>query len=348
MEKRLLFDSKKEKKINNYKNIIVDTLLDSKTKFEITKKLIYELEYYSFDKALYYALENLKIAQKINDPQLIADSNIIIAKLLMESGRYKESLDILTSINRKQISSRLLVNYFYSLKEAYSELNYYSSIPKNKEKYFLMHQKYQDSLAVILPKNSDDFLRLKEKEYRDQRLLDKALKINSQRLKGKKSGTRDFSLITFERSLLYELTKNKKKEKKYLILSAISDIEASVKDNASLAKLAMILYEEKKIFKAHQFINFSLDDATFFNSKLRFINISSILPVITEAYEKESALQNKKLTQSLIFSTILVIVLLCTTFYIYSQVKKLSEARVELKKVNTKLKDVNNQLNTSN
>ena len=39
---------------------------------------------------------------------------LIIAKLLMESGRYKESLDILTSINRKQISSRLLVNYFYS------------------------------------------------------------------------------------------------------------------------------------------------------------------------------------------------------------------------------------------
>ena len=348
MKKRSLFDSKKEKKISNYKSILIDTLLDGRTKFEITKKLIYELEYYSFDAALHYTSENIKVAQKINDPILIADSNIILAKLLMESGRYEESLDILTNINRKEISPKLLVDYFYTLKEAYSELSYYSSISTNKEKYFFIHQKYQDSLAVILPKNSDVFLRLKEKEYRDQRLLDRALEINSQRLKGKKSGTRDFSLITFERSLLYELIKNKNEEKKYLILSAISDIEASVKDNASLAKLAMILYEEKKIFKAHKYINFSVDDAKFFNSKLRFINLSSILPVITDAYEKESALQNKKLTQSLIFSFILVIILLFTTFYIYRQMKKLSEAREELKKVNSKLKDVNNQLNASN
>ena len=348
MSKRSIFDQNKEKTINNYKNIINDLSLDAKTKFQITKKLIYELEYYSFDSALYYTLENLKIAKTLNDITLIVDSKILLAKLLMESGRYKESLDILTDIDRNKISSKLLPSYFYSLKEGYSELSYYSSIPENKDKYYWLYKNYQDSLAVVLPKNSDELLRLKEKEYRDQRQLDKALSINDKRLLGKKSGTRIYSLITFERSLLYELAKNRRSEKKYLILSSISDIEASVKDNASLAKIAMRLYEEKKIFKAHKYINFSLDDAKFFNSKLRFINLSNILPVITEAYERENSLQNKKLTKSLIFISVLAVFLLFTIIFIHRQYKKLSSARFQLDKANSELKELNSQLNISN
>lgn len=348
MEKRFLFDSNKEKIIGNYKNFLKDKTLDLKTQFQITKKLIYELEYYSFDAALYYALENLKNSKNINESTLIVDSKILLAKLLMESGRYKESLDILTAINRNDISSILLPSYFYSLKESYSELSFYSSIPENKDKYYWMHKKYQDSLSVILPENSDELLRLKEKEYRDERKLDKALLINDKRLMGKKSGTRIYSLITFERSLLHELANNTALEKKYLIFSSISDIEASVKDNASLAKLAMRLYEEKKVFKAHDYINFSLDDAKFFNSKLRFVNLSNILPVITEAYERENKLQNKKLTNSLVFISFLAIFLLFTLIFIYKQYKKLSVTRVQLDAVNSELQNVNSQLNTSN
>jgi len=348
MSNRLVFDNGKEKTINNYKSILADSLLDIKTKFLITKKLIYELEYYSFDSALYYSLENQKLADKINDPVFISESKILIAKILMESGRYKESLDILNEIERKKITSELLSSYYYSLKEGYSELGYYSSIPKNKDLYYKLYNKYQDSLSVILPANSDEILRLKEKKYRDNRQLGEGLKINDLRLKGKKSGTRLFSLITFERSLLYELTKNKPQEKKYLILSAISDIEASVKDNASLSKLAMIFYEENKIFKAHKYINFSLDDAKFFNSKLRFINLSKVLTLITEAYEKQSNNQKNKLTSSLYFISALAIILLFTLILIYKQNKNLSLARKQLNKNNIDLKHLNSQLNSTN
>jgi cell division protein FtsB len=178
--------------------------------------------------------------------------------------------------------------------------------------------------------------------------LDEALKVNEIRIKGKKSGTRLFSLITFERSLLYELAKNTTQEKKYLILSAISDIEASVKDNPSLSKLAMIFYKENKIYKAHKYINFSLDDAKFFNSKLRFINLSKILTLITEAYEKQSDHQKNKLTNSLYFISALAAFLFFTLIFIYKQNKNLSIARKQLKNNNAELKNLNSQLNNSN
>jgi len=348
MEKRLEFDAKKEKLINNYKSILNDSSLDAKTRFQITKKLIYELEFYSFDSALYYTLEIKKLADSISDIDVIIDSKILLAKILVESGRYKESLDVLNEINRKEVPNKLRINYFYALKEVYSELSFYSSIPSNKELYYQNYLKLRDSLSLLLPKNSDEFLRIKEKELRDNRLLEEALKVNEKRLKGKIIGSRDFSLITFERSLLHGLANNREEEKKYLILSAISDIKASVKDNASLSRLAMMLYEEKKIFKAHQYINFSLDDAEFFNSKLRFINLSNILPVITEAYEKESRIQKNKLTKSLIFISVLAVFLLFTIVFGYKQYKRLSEARIQLDKANTELNKVNTQLNLSN
>lgn len=348
MNSRTLYDTNKERIIENYKNILDDKSLEDNTKYQITKKLIFELEYYSFDSALYYTLENKKNAYKLNNKSYINESTILLAKLLVESGRYKESLDILTNINRNQISLKLLPSYFYSLKECFSELSYYSSITNNKEIYYQKYNNYQDSLSNILPKGSDIFLRLKEKEYRDQRLLNKAIEINDKRLLGKKSGTRIYSLITFERSLLYGLAKNRKLEKEFLIKSAISDIQASVKDNASLSKLAQIMYEEKDIFRAHRFINFSLDDAKFFNSKLRFINLSSILPVITEAYEKEISIQHKKLINSLTTSSIVAIILLFTIVFIYKQFKKLSSARRKLNSVNSQLKELNNKLNKSN
>lgn len=348
MSDRVLFDGRKEKKINNYKELLRDSLLDNKTRFLITQKLIREFEYYSFDNALYYSLKNQKLANKTNNPLFISSSKILIAKILIESGRYKESLDILNEIERNKIPSELLSSYFYSLKEGYSELSYYSSILNNKEQYHQLYTKYQDSLFNILPKDSDETLRLKEKTLRDNRLIDEALKINDLRLKGKKSGTRLFSLITFERSLLYELTKNRIDEKKYLILSSISDIEASVKDNASLSKLAMVFYEENKILKAHQYINFSLEDAKFFNSKLRFVNLSKILTLITKAYEKQSDNQKNKLTNSLYSISALAAILLFSLLLIFKQNKKLSLARTQLNINNSELKKLNNQLNSSN
>ena len=112
------------------------------------------------------------------------------------------------------------------------------------------------------------------------------------------------------------MTGNQIKQKEYLILSAISDIQASVKDNASLGTLAKILFNEGDIDRAYRYINFSYDDAEFFNSNLRFVNIANTMPLITKAYEDKSAKQKKQLQQLVTSIGLLSIFLI---FAIYSQ-----------------------------
>ncbi|WP_438968517.1 DUF6377 domain-containing protein [Nonlabens sp.] len=347
MDMRHSFDTQKEDRINFLENESSQTL-DLEKKYLINRKIIGEYKFYSFDKALEYIERNILIAEKLENDLYINESKLILSLLLVESGRYKESVDALNEIKRNSLPKSLINDYYLAFEEGYSGLSYNTTVKRSKEFYNQLYKKYQDSLYSRLDPNSEVSLRLKEKELRDNRMLDQALLINSRRLKNVDAGSRAFSLISFERSLLFQLKMDFVKQKEYLILSAISDIEASVKDNASTSTLAKILFEEGDIDRAHRYINFSFDDAIFYNSQLRFVNIANSLPIITKAYEERRAGQKDKLEILLGFISFLAIFLVIAIFLIFKQIKKVSQARNKLAAANNKLSEFNIQLNNSN
>tara|TARA_R110002050_G_scaffold202806_1_gene338053 strand:+ start:72371 stop:73978 length:1608 start_codon:yes stop_codon:yes gene_type:complete len=347
MDKRIFFDQQKEGHIRLLREK-ASMAKSQKEKHLIFNEIIEEYEFYSFDKALEYLEKNIQIAENLKNNLFLNKTKLALSLLLIDSGRYKESIDALNEIKRDSLPVSLINDYYIAYKEGYSGLSYYTSVKRSKGLYSELYTAYQDSLYSRLDPNSEESLRLKEKQYRDNRQLEEALKINSQRLKDVKMGSRGFSLITFERSLLHELKKETEKQKEYLILSAISDIEASVKDNASIGALARIMFMENDIDRAHRYINFSFDDAEFYNSQLRFVNIANSLPMITKAYDERNAKQKAKLKNSLIFISILAGFLSIAIYLVFKQVRKVSEARNKLKSANEKLKDFNLKLNSSN
>ena len=338
----------KEDKIRNLKSLLTDEKASLNNQYFIINKIIDEYQYYSFDRALLFTEKNLDIAKKLNDKYKISESQLKLSRLLVDSGRYKESLDILKDIKRSNLNDNLLNIYYFNQKEAYSGLNFYTMVKINKYEYKELYYKYEDSLSKRIALTSAENLALLEKKYRDERKMSKALEINTQRLNNTKIGTREYSMVTFERSILYELLHDVNNQKKFLILSAISDIKSNVKDNASLANLAMILYSEKDIDKAHQFISFSMEDAKFYNSQLRYVNISNILTSITKAYDLRSNEQKLKLKTFLILISLLGLLLLAVVVYVYKQNKKISLARNNLKEANEQLNSLNTELNIKN
>ncbi|OBQ55142.1 hypothetical protein VQ01_09605 [Tamlana sp. s12] len=348
MSMRKTYDIAKETRIEALKKLLDEPSTTLENKYFLTTKIIEEYEKYSFDSTLFYIEQNIATAKAINNIYLEKESILKLAKLLVQSGRYKESIDALNELNRKELPEKLLNKYYYNYKEGYSGLSFYTSVQKSKKNYSSLYQAYQDSLMQRLGANSDESLALKEKNLRDQRKINEALQINSKRLSQVKLGTPLYSLITFERALLYDLNNHHDQQKKYLILSAISDIQSSVKDNASLTELAMVFFKEGDIDRAHNYIDFSVEDAELYNSRLRYINISNKLSVISKAYEARSIEQKEELKKMLLFISVLVLFLLITIFYIYKQIKKLSAARKSLKNANNQLKDLNEQLSFSN
>ncbi|MDA8847877.1 DUF6377 domain-containing protein [Flavobacteriaceae bacterium] len=348
MQARGDYERSVENQLINLKDLLKEQNTSTENKYFIINKIIEIYEYYSFEEALKYIEQNLKHAKTLDNSYFIEECKLKLSKLLISSGRYKESVDLLGGINKNSLNPKLLRNYYSDFTEAYSRLSFYTPVTNSRKNYLELYTIYRDSLVKTLPNSSEEYLALVEKQQRDDGQIELAFKTNDKRLSMVKTDSRLFALIAFERSISYKLQGNVKQEKKYLILSAIADIKNSVKDNASLTELATILFEERDLERAYKFINFSFEDAETYNSPLRFVNLSNILPVITKAYESSTNIQKSKLKNLLFYISILALFLLGLVLFVYSQIKKLSLTRNNLKLANDELQNLNLKLSHSN
>lgn len=348
MGQKEVYDEKKMLKIEAYKTIGSDGKMDPEQRLKYHLLIIEEFEKYSFDSTLFYLEKALRMADDIENHRTVIRFKLKLAGALGNAGRSKEAEDILKEIPKSALDSSLQVAYFSTARKLFEDLRYYSISEINKNLYQMLYSQYKDSLISRVSDQSEIYLALKEKELLDRRQLDDALAINSKRLTQIRTGTKEYSLTTFQRSLIYGLTNDVASQKEYLILSAISDIQASVKDNASLTALASILFHEGEIEKAYRYIQYAYQDAVDFNSRLRFLEISKILSMITAAYQDRLDMQNKTLRKNLIIISVLSAVLAISLLLIFRQVQNLKQVRKELKNSNHKLNDLNAELSKSN
>ena len=337
-----------ENQLSNLKSLLNEQSSSIENKYFLINKIIEIYEYYSFEEALRYIEQNLQYAKELKNNYLIEECNLKLSKLLISSGRYKESVDLLNQINKNSLDPNLLSSYYSDYSGLYKRLSFYTPVNENRKNYLELYGVYRDSLVKILPKDSEEFLKFLEKQQRDDGLLNAALKTNDKRLSKVKTDSKLFALIAFERSMSYKQLGDVKQEKRYLILSAMADIKNAVKDNASMTELATILFKERDLERAYKFINFSFEDAEKYNSPLRFVNISNIFPVITKAYESSIDVQDTKLKNLLIYISVLAAFLLGLVIFVYSQIKKLSITRNNLKLANDELQNLNIKLSQSN
>ena len=169
-------------------------------------------------------------------------------------------------------------------------------------------------------------------------------KINSILISRVRQGSPEFALYAFLRAISYRIQGNTELQEKYLILSAISDIKNAVKDNVSLTLLAVLLYDKNEIDQSYKYIMYSLEDAKFYNSRLRYVEISKILPLISESFRIKNERQQVQLRFYAFTITILAVLLIVASLFLYKQMKRLSKARVSLQQANTQLNGLHNDM----
>ena len=346
----LEYDKQKELRIGNLiLELEKSNLLDDQ--YEKRKKLIDEYQYYNLNKAIENIEINLTISKELDDLNLETETLLKFTQLLISSGQYKESIDILNRLNKNIISKDNIIQYYANYAEGYSRLSYYTIANESKKQYSKLYNTYKDTLSTYFQVDSETYLSLKEKELRDAGQAEKALQVNNKRLELTKKYSRAYSIIRFERSLLRLSVKsdliNDYNQKKNLILSAISDIRLSIKDNASLENLANILYQENDLERAYLYINYAYEDAEFYNSLHRKTIVSNTLPLITKAYEYRSSKQKTDLEVLLVISSLLALILFITIIYIYKQLKILSSTSSKLKIANQDLNNIYQKLSSS-
>ena len=310
-------------------------------KFQMAFRL-YEL-YKAFmnDSALYYVDEAEQWATKLGNAAQAGNCRVLRAFQCSTVGYYSEALLFLKTVDKQKLDSVGLKNYYTTQMHVYGELGYYSKIRSMQDSYYEKQRVYRDSLFAMIDHQHPDYLMYRIQELKSRQQLEEGRRLSDQWLKRTNPESRDYAIACYYRWLVSE---DQEEMRYWLSQSALSDIRHAVMDQASLLQLAEILNDEGDLDRSYKYIRFTWDCNNRFNTRMRSWQITPILNVIENNYQKAVSHNTKVLWTSVVVVSILALLLLGVLLFLHRRNKQLDAARNALKSSNAQLSALNTQL----
>lgn len=308
------------------------------------------MEYESFinDSAFLYAekLKSIAILLKSNPHSIYARTKL--AFILLSSGLFKETLDTLNNISVSGMPDTIKSSYYFVKARTYFDLADFTSNNSFSERYNLLGNQHIDSAINLVENTSFLSYSYRGLKYMKSRDFEKARQTFEFMIKNYKMPDHEMAIEASSLGYTYLMLGYTDKSIEMLIIAAISDIKSSTKETVALRNLSELLYKKGDLKRAYKYIKIAHDDAVFYNSRLRKIQVSNIMPLI-EGEELNSSEKQKKIlfNYSAILSALSFIVLIFI-FITLRQLKKLKEAKLIIETANRNLIEINNKLLEAN
>lgn len=347
IKERHVYMEQKEQKLNELKKQLHRNTSDEE-RFSMLGTLLEEYRSFNTDSALHVAQEREQVALRLGNGIYIDIARMNRADVLGMTGMYKEAMDLMQDIHIDQLTEDIHPYYYHIYRTVYGLMADYAVTVHEKKLYTEITDKYRDSLLLV---NKDNLLihtLIQSDQYNVYGKYDKAIRLLTDYLALQKDYEHDVAICAYTLSESYRLKGDKEKEKEYLIVSAIADMQTAVREYISLRKLAVLLYQEGDIERAYSYVKICMEDAAACNARLRKLEILEIFPIINDAYQQKTEKQQEQMKWALISISLLSIFLLLAIFYVYKQMKKVAAARREVIDANKRLKVLNEELHLSN
>ncbi|WP_304251826.1 DUF6377 domain-containing protein [Parabacteroides gordonii] len=302
-------------------------------------KLFYE-EYmvYDSDSALSYIHKNLDIAQRLNNPQWVAQWKIEQSFISSATGFLKEGLDLLNEIKVENLSSYAKTDYYGQMMYLYSHYGQYSGENSSQTALYNIQEKsYRDSVYFHIPGDHPLYLWYRGWQSKGTPQAAEVRDQLSHVLATSKFNSRPDAMNSYILAQLYKEENKEEEFLRYLILSSMADIRSANHDIASLEELGKILYEKGEIDRGYSYLNYCLSCAQLYKNRIRMIGISSALDAIHKTYEQRNKKQEADLRRYLLIVSMLSLVLFAAIFFIALQMKRLKDSRKKLNVANQAL-----------
>lgn len=339
--------TQKQVYLNRLKDQLANPKLSKSEQYLVFYALAQEYEPFMCDSAIYYAKKSLVQAVELNNEGWLYDSKIQLARCEAKAGLFLNVLDLLGSIDVGKLTRLQQIDYYKSYTDVYIFMIEYQDgydVAELEEKKNI----YRKELLRLLEPDTYEYAIRYGFYYIEIGNFDKAEEVLTSYYSIVKPGTKEMAGIYSILSHLYGQKGDEQKRKECSAVSAISDIKASVKENLSLRVLAIQLFNEGDIARANRYIKKSLDDANFYNGRLRNIQNSKILPIIDKVYQLEREAQQKKQQNLFVAISVLSVILLVTIVLIVIQMGRLNKAKKYIEEVNSRLNELNTVLQEAN
>lgn len=345
LEQRNALIDNKNKDINRLKKNLT-TSENTLKRLQTYEQLFEEYYVFQFDSAMTYLNKGIKLAKETQNTYYYNSNTISKAELLSIGGLYNEAIHEIEQVDTTVLDKAQHFEYYFSLFRIHT---YWADFCNDKT-YTPTHRlKAQEYLKKAMPfcDETDKTYEYYLGEYAVF-VLNNPQTARAHYIKAIKQlpqNSRFYAMSCFALSGSYGNEGNTEKQEEFLLLSSIADIENCTMENFALQNLAMYIFEHNKdeLDLAQQYIQTALEDAHFYNNRLRIIEISSKLPVIVSSYQQTLNQRNKVQMTAIIVISLLLLFLLSAVFYIVKQTKRLSLQQQELQKNNNQLSELNRQ-----
>lgn len=348
---RSKFTQRKEAKLLRLKKQLYMTS-DKRSQLSLYNQIYREYYTYRYDSAMTYAKKGYQLAVQLQDDYFVNLNKINRAAVLSTGGFYSQAEDLMLAMDVEKMSSKLLQYYYYTLTWVYSYWETFCNKSEFQEGLAAKKRFYLGkTLEHIGNKESALYYYLSgEVEYLKQRTSKKTLQFYMKALSACPLNSRVYASSAYCIARYYYDTDQKDLYEKYIVEAAISDQICPLKENLALQEFSTYLYNKDASYakRVAKYLYCSMEDAQFYNNRLRMVEISRILPLITETNHQAEVRKNRIVTASLVIVSILSLGFLAMAFFAFKMNKHLAKSRREIKSQNTLLDELNQKLLNTN
>lgn len=341
----------KEKSLNEIKQG-AKYVTSNEDKLKLYEQLANEYKAYEYDSAMTYVNKGLILAQKSNNIFFNKRFQLSQTRLLITRGFYAEAKEILQKIEPKEEPRDYQFLYYYTMYGLYNNWSTYCENNEFSKNYDLKKVEYLKKAIELSPKKDAFYYYLMGELYyfSNHPNNNKTIQYYKKALSMEKTNSRLHAMTAFALSEVYQKANNLELMEHYLLVAAISDITSATKENVALQDIALFIYKHKtkSLNKAQEYINLSLEDAYTYKSRLRRIEISSKLQLITNAYTDDIKTTNRLLNIALLVIILLLLGVGISSLFIRKKNRLLKQKKDEISATSDKMEKLNGQLHLIN
>ncbi|MFD2519232.1 DUF6377 domain-containing protein [Salinimicrobium flavum] len=336
---RKIEDLRKELQRTNKSNLV--------DRYRLNFELFQEYKVFNQDSAYSYGLNTRDLATQLDSLPLITAAVINLADVSVSAGMYKETLDLLETVDPDKIPANQRSLYYglrgrvYSEMAEYSNLNYYSS------QYNELASQFRQKALELTEEGTffHSFLRAFIKYNRGdtpQALIDFKSLLDAPLL------PREKALVHYMLGDIYDKRGEKEEAIVHFTMASLLDVKTSTKETLAIIRLSELLFETDRLKEASFFIQKANEDASFYGAQHRKIQVGAILPLIEEKVISRVEQQRRRLYIQNIIVSFLLLLATVLAVVIYLQVRRLKSARRSLMTAHHDLQTVNQQMQLVN
>ena len=341
----------KEKSLNDIKQG-AKYVTSNEDKLKLYEQLANDYKAYEYDSAMTYVNKGLLLAHKSNNILFNKRFRLSQTRLLITRGFYAEAKEILQKIAPQEDSHNYQFLYYYTLYELYNNWAAYCENNEFSKNYNQKKMEYLKKAIELSPKKDAFYYYLMGELYyfSNHPNNNRTIQYYKKALNKEKGNSRLHAMTAFALSEVYKKANNLKLMEHYLLVAAISDITSATKENLALQDIALFIYKHKtrSLKKAQEYINLSLEDAYAYNNRLRRIEISSKLQLITNAYTDDIKTTNRLLNIALLVIILLLLGVGISSLFIRKKNRLLKQKKDEITATSAKMEILNGQLHLIN